>query len=71
MITIITRRDFLRIGAAATVGGPIGFPRTAPAKPISPPLNHITAADTRFGLGNSRPEMIELVKLGLEEGVLI
>ena len=40
-------------------------------KPISPPLNHITAADTRFGLGNSRPEMIEVVKLGWEEGILI
>ena len=40
-------------------------------KPISPPLNHITAADTRFGLGNSRPEMIEVIKLGWEEGILI
>ena len=40
-------------------------------KPISPPLNHITAADTRFGLGNSRPERIEVIKLGWEEGVLI
>jgi hypothetical protein len=40
-------------------------------KPISPPLNHITAADTRFGLGNSRPEMIEVVKLGWDEGALI
>ena len=40
-------------------------------KPISPPLNHITAADTRFGLGNSRPEMIELIKVGWEEGILI
>jgi hypothetical protein len=40
-------------------------------KPISPPLNHITAADTRFGLGNSRPEMIEVIKLGWDEGTLI
>jgi hypothetical protein len=40
-------------------------------KPISPPLNHITAADTRFGLGNSRPERIEVIKVGWEEGVLI
>jgi hypothetical protein len=40
-------------------------------KPISPPLNHITAADTRFGLGNSRPEMIEVVKLGWDEDILI
>jgi hypothetical protein len=40
-------------------------------KPISPPLTHITAADTRYGLGNSRPEMIEVVKVGWEEGILI
>jgi hypothetical protein len=40
-------------------------------KPISPPLTHITAADTRFGLGNSRPEMIELIKLGWDEDILI
>jgi hypothetical protein len=40
-------------------------------KPISPPLNHITAADTRFGLGNSRPEMIEIIKVGWDEGILI
>ena len=40
-------------------------------KPISPPLTHITAADTRFGLGNSRPESIEVIKLGWDEGVLI
>jgi len=40
-------------------------------KPISPPLNHITAADTRFGLGNSRPEMIEVIKLGWDEDILI
>jgi hypothetical protein len=40
-------------------------------KPISPPLNHIAAADTRFGLGNSRPEMIELIKLGWDEDILI
>ena len=29
MKTIITRRDFLRIGAAAAVGGLVGLPRTA------------------------------------------
>ena len=40
-------------------------------KPISPPLNHIMAADTRFSLGDSRPERIEVIKLGWEEGVLI
>jgi len=41
------------------------------SKPITPPLNHITAADTRFSLGNSRPDMIEIIKLGWDDGVLI
>ena len=41
------------------------------SKPISPPLNHIRAADNRFGLGNSRPERIEVIKLGWDEGMLI
>jgi hypothetical protein len=40
-------------------------------KPISPPLHHIRAADTRFGLGNSRPEMIEVIKVGWDEDILI
>lgn len=40
-------------------------------KPITPPLNHIMAADNRFGLGNSRPEMIEIIKMGWDEGSLI
>jgi hypothetical protein len=40
-------------------------------KPISPPALHIGAADTQFGLGNSRPERIQLIRLGWEEGILI
>ena len=40
-------------------------------RPISPPPRHIAAADTRFKLGNSCPENIELIKLGWEKGVLI
>ena len=40
-------------------------------RPISPPPRHIAAADTRFGLGNSRPERIQLIKLGWKEGLLI
>ncbi|UCB48610.1 MAG: DUF362 domain-containing protein [Deltaproteobacteria bacterium] len=40
-------------------------------KPISPPPLHIAAADTRFGLGNSRPERIQLIKLGWEKDILI
>jgi hypothetical protein len=40
-------------------------------RPISPPPLHIAAADTRFGLGNSRPAQIELVKSGWEKDVLI
>ena len=40
-------------------------------RPISPRPLHIEAADTRFGLGNSRPEKIELIKLGWQEDILI
>lgn len=40
-------------------------------RPISPPLRHIAAADTRFGLGNSRWERIDLVKLGREKDILV
>ena len=40
-------------------------------RPISPPPHHISVADARFKLGNSRPEHIELIKLGWDEGLLI
>jgi len=40
-------------------------------RPISPPPLHIAAADTRYGLGNSRPENIELIRLGWKEESLI
>ena len=40
-------------------------------RPISPPPTHIAAAGTRFGLGNSRPDQIQLIKLGWEKDVLI
>jgi hypothetical protein len=40
-------------------------------RPISPPPLHIAVADTRFNLGNSRPERIELIKLGWDESALI
>lgn len=40
-------------------------------KPISPPALHIAAANTRFGLGNSRPDQIQLIRLGWEEDILI
>ena len=40
-------------------------------RPISPPPLHILAADRRFGLGNSHPERIGLIKLGWQEGVLV
>jgi hypothetical protein len=39
--------------------------------PISPPANHIEVADTKYGLGISDPARIDLVKLGLQEGVLV
>jgi hypothetical protein len=34
------------------------------ARPITPSIHHISVADTRFNLGSSRPERIELVRLG-------
>ncbi|UCF56849.1 MAG: hypothetical protein JSW15_12400, partial [Deltaproteobacteria bacterium] len=40
-------------------------------RPIGPPPLHIAAADTRFGLGNSRSDQIQLIKLGWKEGLLI
>jgi hypothetical protein len=40
-------------------------------RPISPPPRHIVAADGRFGLGNSRPERIELIRLGWSEEDLL
>jgi hypothetical protein len=40
-------------------------------RPISPPPRHIEAADATYGVGNSRPERIELVKLGWDRDVLI
>jgi hypothetical protein len=40
-------------------------------RPISPPPRHIEAADVQFGLGNSHPDKIELIKLGWEKDTLI
>jgi len=40
-------------------------------RPISPPPRHIAAADTKFALGNSRPDRIQLIKLGWERDILI
>jgi hypothetical protein len=40
-------------------------------KPISPPALHIAAASNRFGLGNSRADQIQLVRLGWEEDILV
>ena len=40
-------------------------------RPISPRPHHIVYADTRYGLGNSDPERIELIRLGTAEGALI
>ena len=40
-------------------------------KPISPPALHIAAASNRFGLGNSRADQIQLIRLGWEEDILI
>jgi hypothetical protein len=40
-------------------------------RPISPRPHHIVYADTRYGLGNSDPNRIDLVRLGTTEGALI
>jgi len=40
-------------------------------RPISPRPLHIEAADTKFGLGNSHPDRIELIKLGWDKDVFI
>ena len=40
-------------------------------RPISPPPHHIEIADTRYGLGVSDPERIDLIRLGWEEDALI
>lgn len=40
-------------------------------RPISPRPHHIVYADTRYGLGNSEPDRIELIRLGTSEGALI
>jgi len=40
-------------------------------KPLQPPAHHIAYADTRHHLGHSDPAMIELLKLGDSDGILI
>ena len=41
------------------------------SRPISPPPHHIQVAESRYGLGRSRPEQIDLVRLGWEKDALI
>lgn len=40
-------------------------------RPISPRPHHIVYADTRYGLGNSDPDRIEVIRIGPQQGVLI
>ncbi len=40
-------------------------------RPISPHPHHIVFADTKFGLGNSQADRIEIVRLGWQEGSLL
>jgi hypothetical protein len=40
-------------------------------KPLNPPAKHILLADTRHHLGTADPDLIDLVKMGWEEGVMI
>ncbi|RJQ59023.1 MAG: DUF362 domain-containing protein [Stygiobacter sp.] len=39
--------------------------------PLNPPAKHIGLADTRHHLGTADPKKIDLVKIGLKEGILI
>jgi len=41
------------------------------SSPISPPAHHIEIADTRYGIGNSDPANIDLVRLGWGDDALI
>ncbi len=40
-------------------------------RPLQPPAHHILLADTRYHLGVSSPEKIELIRLGWQEDILI
>ncbi|MBN2275072.1 MAG: DUF362 domain-containing protein [Bacteroidales bacterium] len=40
-------------------------------KPLNPPAKHILLADTRHHLGTADPNLIELVKMGWKEGVML
>ena len=40
-------------------------------RPLKPPAHHIQVADTRYGLGVSDPERIELIRLGSMDDALI
>jgi hypothetical protein len=40
-------------------------------KPLNPPAKHIQLADTRYHLGTADPGLIDLVKLGWQEGVMV
>ncbi len=40
-------------------------------RPLNPPAKHILLADTRHHLGTADPDLIDLVKTGWEEGVMI
>jgi hypothetical protein len=57
------------IGAAIIAAKRLDF--FGEARPISPSVHHIAVADTRFGLGSSRIERIDLLRLGESRGSLI
>ncbi|MBN1413936.1 MAG: hypothetical protein JW973_02445 [Bacteroidales bacterium] len=40
-------------------------------KPLNPPAKHILLADTRHHLGTADPNLIELIKMGWKEGVMV
>ncbi len=40
-------------------------------KPLNPPAKHIKLADTRYHLGTADMKKIDLIKMGMKEGILI
>jgi hypothetical protein len=40
-------------------------------RPLNPPAKHITVADTKYHLGTSDPQKIELVKIGYDKDIFV
>jgi len=40
-------------------------------RPLNPPAKHIFVADTKYHLGVSDPERIELIKIGYDKDIFV